>query len=120
MNATPPEPAITSVANARSTEVYDATTGLFMPGPNMGSGRFFHTGTPLVDGSILLVGGIADPMGLVSKAADLFILDATPQGGTMQPMPPDMAVPLRPIQAEAADDGRGAHHGAAWAPGEWG
>lgn len=40
-----------------STEVFNAATGLFGPGPNLSVGRFGHTATVLSSGKALLVGG---------------------------------------------------------------
>ncbi len=45
------------------TEIYNPATGLFTPGPNLATGRVYHTATLLTGGSVLVVGGASASAG---------------------------------------------------------
>jgi hypothetical protein len=63
--------------NHASTELYDSTTGRFVPGATMGAARVDHTATVLDDGRVLIVGGfIGDALAsaeLYDPASDRFV-----------------------------------------------
>ena len=49
------------IGSERGTDVYDPVSGIFHAGPEMVTGRFFHTATLLNDGSVLMAGGHFSP-----------------------------------------------------------
>ncbi len=55
-----------------STEIYDFTTGLFSPGPPMGSPRFDHAATLLPNGTVLISGGKATISGLDEATSEVY------------------------------------------------
>jgi uncharacterized DUF497 family protein len=76
--------AMTSSATSGSTEIYDEVRGTFTAGPAMGTPRFFHTATVLVDGRILLVGGTTDTAAAPTPGADVFTSNpSSPTGGSI-------------------------------------
>jgi hypothetical protein len=72
-----------------SAEIYDPGTGTFaLVTGNMGTGRSYHTATRLVDGTVLMTGGIS-ATGLVRATAEIFDLGTglfSPVGNTTTPL----------------------------------
>jgi hypothetical protein len=55
-----------------SAELYDPTTGAFTPTGSMAVARFRHTATPLMDGSVLIVGGVPADSSIPTSTAELY------------------------------------------------
>lgn len=55
-----------------TTDLYDPTTRSWSAGPNMSIARVLHTSTRLLDGRVLLTGGMADSLGNVTATCEIF------------------------------------------------
>lgn len=63
---------ITSPVGIASTELYSPVTRTLVPGPSMAVSRALHTGTTLLDGRVLLAGGVVGTTGTVSASCELY------------------------------------------------
>jgi hypothetical protein len=87
----------TPVAGARgasSTELYDPAADRWSPAPNMSTGRYFHTATPLANGRTLVAGGAGESESLASAEVYPVEVEAPPS-----PPPPASLTQTNPPPA---------------------
>ncbi len=94
--------ALLAPTPVNSTAIYDHFTRTFMPGPNLSVPRVLHTATRLLDGRILLAGGLDGVA--INNWTDGEVYD--PATNTFMPVANQMAGPRAAHTATLLNDGR--------------